>query len=291
MAAGVVAALLTLWPSAGVSTRISPLAGQAGADSATTQASPVASGSRPEGISAVVGPDTGATKNGVQASPGYTTFIVRPGDTLSALFERAGLDKSEYLRVMALGAVVNPLRVLHPGDRIRLRIKGAQGLAELGYTEDPLHTHQNNLQPSTEKTSVSDVVNENLSVALQRAGLSASKVAEFVKIFHWRVDFRRDIRRGTRFSVVYNRRHVGNRELSPGPIVAAELVLHDRTLRAFRFSDAHGEAGYYDDRGASMHPTLLRTPVHYTRVSSSFSRRRFNPVVHVWRPHWGVDLA
>ena len=245
----------------------------------------------------------GAVGNAVRNTDQFQTFTVRPGDTLSALFERAGLDKSEYLRVMALGTVVSPLRVLHPGDRIRLRTAGTQDLAELRYTEGPLHSleitagpgglqaHQQNLQPATERTSVSDVVTENLSVALRRVGLSASKVAEFVKIFHWRVDFRRDIRRGTRFSVVYDRRHAGNRELSPGPIVAAELVLPGRTLRAFRFSSSGGDAGYYDDRGASMRPTLLRTPVHYTRVSSRFSRRRFNPVLHIWRPHWGVDLA
>ena len=29
----------------------------------------------------------------------------------------------------------------------------------------------------------------------------------------------------------------------------------------------------------------------YTRVSSPFSLRRYDPVVHVWRPHYGVDLA
>ena len=240
---------------------------------------------------------------GLPEGNAWQTFTVRPGDTLSTLFAQAGLAPAEYLRVMALGESVDTLRLLHPGEKIRLRTDGTQELVELHYSIDPLQAldittgpeglqaQLEQLQPITEKITVSDVVDTTLNHALTNAGLSAPQVSEFVDIFHWRVDFRREIRRGTRFSLVYNRRWVGNRELSPGPIVAAELVLHDRTLRAFRFTDANGESGYYDDHGASMHPTLLRTPVHYSRISSPFSQHRFDPVLQIWRPHFGVDLA
>ena len=233
----------------------------------------------------------------------WATFTVRPGDTLSALFGKAGLDKAECRRVMALGSAVKTLRLLHPGDRIRLRSDGKRGLAELSYSPDALHTldvvagpgglraHLTTLKPTVALTVVSNEINETLGRALLRAGLDQATAAEFIRIFHWRADFRRDIRHGARFSVAYDKRSLGNRQLAPGPIVAAELVLHERTLRAFRFSGADGEAGYYDAHGTSMHPTLLRTPVHYTRVSSPFSLHRFDPVVHVWRPHYGVDLA
>ena len=237
------------------------------------------------------------------APPRWQTLVVRSGDTLSELFSQAGLTRADVQRVMALGAPVKTLRVLHPGDKILFRTDSQGQLCALRYAEDPLQTLEvqsgpdglqaqvQRLQPTVEQTIVGGTVNETLGAALRRAGLDTSQVARFVDIFHWRVDFRREIRKGTRFTVVYQTRHVGDRQLAPGPIVAAELQLNDQTLRAFRFTSTHGDTGYYDSRGRSLHPTLLRTPVHYTRVSSPFSLHRFDPVAHVWRPHYGVDLA
>jgi murein DD-endopeptidase MepM/ murein hydrolase activator NlpD len=267
------------------------------------QATPVALPQSPAATNSAVAAAVAVTATAAPAPVAWTTFTVRPGDTLEKLFAKAGIDKAECGRVMALGAPVKTLRLLHPGEQIRLRGKAGQALAELCYAPDALHTldvvdgsdgleaHLTTLKPTLSRTVVSDEINETLGRALQRAGLDKATAAEFIGIFHWRVDFRREIRRGTRFTVVYDKRRVGDKQLSPGPIVAAKLVLHDQTLQAFRFAGADGEAGYYDAHGRSMHPTLLRTPVHYTRISSPFSLHRFDPVVHVWRPHYGVDLA
>ena len=40
-----------------------------------------------------------------------------------------------------------------------------------------------------------------------------------------------------------------------------------------------------------MEKSLLRTPVKYSRVSSSFSSRRFHPVTKRYQPHYGIDFA
>ncbi|WP_020674888.1 peptidoglycan DD-metalloendopeptidase family protein [Geopsychrobacter electrodiphilus] len=267
-------------------------------------------------LSAIAAPDSTLTNlepvsppnsyqngNSTQDSDPWQSFGVHPGDSLSALFSRAGINKEECSRVLGLGDAVEMLRVLHPGDQIRLRVDADGGLAELIYSADALRTLQivsgpgglrarvEEVQPVLQRTAVSEVINQTLNLALHQAGLNSSQVAEFVDIFHWRVDYRREIRRGSRFTVVYDKRQAGNQELPPGPIVAAELVLHDRTLRAFRFTAADGTSSYYDDQSASLQPTLLRTPVRFTRVSSPFSKNRFDPVVQVWRPHLGVDLA
>ncbi len=235
--------------------------------------------------------------------PRWQTLQVDPGDTLSNLFARAGLDQATCARVMTLGPAVKTLRLLHPGDQLRLRLDPSGHLTDLRYQETPLDTlivtdspdglkaQVDHLQPETKKIKVQGVVRETLSEALQQAGLSPSLAAEFVRIFHWRIDFRRQIQPGTRFALVYDKRFAGSKKLAPGPILAAELTLPDRSVHAFRFSGSSSDAGYYDSSGKSMHPTLIRTPVHYTRVSSPFSLHRFDPVVHVWRPHYGVDLA
>jgi murein DD-endopeptidase MepM/ murein hydrolase activator NlpD len=244
-------------------------------------------------------PEAGSTA----AEPPWQVLAVKPDDTLSALFTRGGLAAGQWARVMALGGPVQPLRTLHPGERIRLRTDKDGGLTALRYPIDDLNVlevtreaaglvaHVNHLTPSRSTVVVSGTVDGTLSQALRKAGLNGRQTAQVAAIFHWRVDFRREVRTGTRFAVVYDKRYVGERRLPRGPVRAAELVLHDRTIRAFRFTTGENETAYYDRHGASLRPTLVRTPLHYTRVSSPFSLHRFDPVLHVWRPHSGVDLA
>lgn len=235
--------------------------------------------------------------------PAWRDFRVRRGDTLSGLFARAGLAPADLAALMGLGGRVDALSTLHPGDVIQLRL-GARGeLRGLRYPLDGLATlvvssRDGRLHPSvvhempTARPVVArGTVRHSLARAMRRAGVAPAVVARVERAFHWRVDFRRDIREGTRFSVIYERLYAAGREVGTGRLIAAALDLGPRTLRMFRFDDGSGEARYYDESGRSLAPSLLRTPVHYKHMSSPFSRRRFDPVRHVWRPHWGVDLA
>jgi murein DD-endopeptidase MepM/ murein hydrolase activator NlpD len=40
-----------------------------------------------------------------------------------------------------------------------------------------------------------------------------------------------------------------------------------------------------------VHKAFLRSPIAYTRVSSSFSISRFHPILKKWRSHKGTDFA
>lgn len=237
--------------------------------------------------------------------PAWQTYEVGSGDTLSELFKRAGFSATELQEVMALGGGTDSLRTLHPGDEVRLLACPDGTLAGLRYAIDPLTilvvtrngsgfaSHVDHVTPTRRTFVVSGAVHGPLTVAMHNAGLDSSVVAAFVDIFHWKVDFRRDIRAGAQFAVVYQKLyHHGERAIAPGPILAAELDTGRRTFKAFRFADGARHAHYYyDSDGKSLAPSLLRTPVNYTRISSPFSLHRWNPVVHVWRPHYGVDLA
>jgi murein DD-endopeptidase MepM/ murein hydrolase activator NlpD len=244
-----------------------------------------------------------AEAGSASAEPPWQVLAVKPGDTLAALFSHAGLAEGEWAHVMALAGPTRSLRKLYPGEKIRLRAGKDGALTALRYPIDDLNVlevtrgatglvaHVNHLTPSRSTIVVSGTVDATLSQALRKAGLDAQQTAQVATIFHPRVDFRREVRAGTRFAVVYDQRQVGERRIPRGPVRAAELVLHDRTIRAFRFTTRDNETAYYDRHGESLRPTLVRTPLHYTRVSSPFSSSRLDPVLHVWRPHKGVDLA
>lgn len=130
-------------------------------------------------------------------------------------------------------------------------------------------------------------IRHTLYQAARRAGLDKPLTSALIGIFAARVDFRHDVHRGDRFAVVY-----GHRAHHAGPVIlAAELDLENTTLRVFRHAGRDGRYRYYTQAGRTLTPTLLRTPVDYTHVSSPFSLRRLNPVLHIYRPHYGVDLA
>ncbi len=72
---------------------------------------------------------------------------------------------------------------------------------------------------------------------------------------------------------------------------AAQIHFGDRTLSAFAFRDANGEAHLYDANGVALEPESLRFPCKFNYISSGFTFHRYHPILHRYRPHVGVDLA
>ncbi|HXW85154.1 MAG TPA: peptidoglycan DD-metalloendopeptidase family protein, partial [Candidatus Binataceae bacterium] len=76
-----------------------------------------------------------------------------------------------------------------------------------------------------------------------------------------------------------------------GDVEAAQIRFGDRTLRAYSFRDEHGRAHLYDEDGHALGPQFLRFPLNFQYISDGFTMRRYHPILHVYRPHLGVDLA
>jgi murein DD-endopeptidase MepM/ murein hydrolase activator NlpD len=76
-----------------------------------------------------------------------------------------------------------------------------------------------------------------------------------------------------------------------GDILAAEYILSGDTHSAVLYQDSTGHKDYYDLNGISLRKTLLRSPLHYRRITSKFSYSRFHPVFRRYQPHYGVDYG
>ena len=135
------------------------------------------------------------------------------------------------------------------------------------------------------------VIEHSLFDAATGAGLSDSVTMQLIHLFGWDIDFARDIRSGDSFAVLYQKIHRPGRPVSDGPILAAEFTARGKAYRIVRFTDPAGHTDYYTPGGRSLRKTLLRAPLNYTRISSGFSLHRMNPVLHIIRPHYGVDYA
>lgn len=250
---------------------------------------------------ALTKPHTGAAAD-AQAGADWKTVSIKRGQTLSTVFDSAGLPPTEWMTVLKLGKAVAPLRRLQVGDTLKLKVANGS-LQALDYPYDVTHTLDvrrvdGNLQAQV-KTAALDhrtaeatgVISNSLFVDGQRAGLNDQQILQLAHIFTYDIDFAQDLQAGDRFTVIYDEVFKNGKKLHNGNILAAEFVNQGHVYRAVRFVAKNGDAGYYTPSGQSLKRAFIRTPVEFTRISSGFSRARMNPVLHVVRPHFGTDYA
>ncbi|HTW89832.1 MAG TPA: M23 family metallopeptidase [Candidatus Binataceae bacterium] len=78
----------------------------------------------------------------------------------------------------------------------------------------------------------------------------------------------------------------------PNGLEAAQLELDSgKTFDAFAFSDGSRNAHLYDAQGRALDGQTLRFPVNFNYISSGFTFSRYHPLLHIYRPHLGIDLA
>lgn len=231
----------------------------------------------------------------------WIEFQVKPGDSLSLLFSRAGIPASDWMAVLKLGEGVEGLRHLRPGDELSLRKTADGRLAALRYRARGASTlrvrragsrfmiDSGSTAPTPYLVRIRGQVTSTLLGALLKAGVSSRVAYEFIDIFRPRYDLT-DVS-GASFAFVFHRYYSGHHFVRSGPIIAAELTLDGNMLTAFRYTDNHQRSAYYDRTGVAIKPAILRAPLTYTDVSSPFSHSRMDPIAHVRRPHTGVDLA
>ena len=109
-------------------------------------------------------------------------------------------------------------------------------------------------------------------------------------IMGWDIDFKRDLRQGDTFRILYEEVWKDGELVRTGAIQAIEMVNKGKPRTAFLFSE-DGRPHYYDSAGRNMQKQLSRAPLNYSRISDGYSHRRFHPVLKRWMPHLGVDYA
>jgi murein DD-endopeptidase MepM/ murein hydrolase activator NlpD len=242
----------------------------------------------------------------VQAvAPANTTdvsVVVRARDTLDSIFRRLKLDLADLASMRALPGVRGKLDSLRPGEELRLtehegdlvgferRLSTSETLKirrdthgfSADVLDDPLETRVR---------TASAVIDRSLFDAVAAAGTHVQTALALAQIFGWDIDFALDIRPGDSFVVTYEELYENGRYVKDGPVLAALFRNNGRVYRAARYVDPTGSANYYTPEGKSLRRAFLRTPVDFTRVSSTFDLHRMHPILNTIRAHKGVDYA
>lgn len=127
--------------------------------------------------------------------------------------------------------------------------------------------------------------------AVAEAGEGTLLATRFMEIFRWDFDFSRQAQRGDSFRVVVEKLFLEGEFLRYGRVLAAEYRGESGTLRAFAYTTEDEETQYYTAEGEALRRMFLQAPLNYRRISSTFTHRRFHPILQRYRAHLGVDYA
>ncbi len=137
-------------------------------------------------------------------------------------------------------------------------------------------------------------VESTLFAAIEDARLPDAVGNQLAEIFSSEIDFRRDLRRGDRFTVLYEALEADGEPIAwgeaAGRVLVAQFTNDGKTHEAAWFQEPGAKGAYFGLDGRSMRRAFLASPVEFSRVSSGFAMR-MHPIMKTWRRHLGVDLA
>ena len=231
---------------------------------------------------------------------------IRRGDTLSSLLSGMGIHDDEASTFLRDDRKVEILsRQLAPGKTLTAQVTPSGNLHNLIFplnggkdnaliitrTPDGFVAVVQDLQLETKVSLQSATIQHSLFGAADDAGIPDSVATQLADIFGGDIDFHRDLRKGDKFSVVYETASHMGKSIRTQRILAAEFINDGKTFRAFWYQHKDGTGGYYTEDGRNVRKAFLRSPLEFSRITSGFSSARYHPVLRETRAHRGIDYG
>lgn len=240
---------------------------------------------------------------------GHDPFLreerVRRSDTPASLLIRLGITDRDALHFLHSNRKARQLtQQLRPGTAVTARYgaggelqtlsvpltdKDAMLVVERRGKDFVIREQTMELEPQTFVRSAE--INSSWVGATNAAGVPEAVASQLVAIFGSEIDFHRDLRKGDRFSLVYEIFNHRGQTVRHGRILAAEIRSNQKVLQAFWFQPEPSGGAYYTADGHSVRKTFLRSPIELSQVNSGFAGGRLHPILQTWRAHKGVDYT
>ncbi|RZI83132.1 MAG: M23 family metallopeptidase [Rubrivivax sp.] len=246
----------------------------------------------------------------------YRSEITRSTDTVDSLLKRLGVDDPEAARFIRADAIASQLMAGRAGKMVKavtdngrlleLVARGpSQDSAELDshFTRISITRHEQTGEFSarTEQALLqvseqvaSGTIQSSLFAAADDARIPDSITNQVAEIFGNDIDFRRELRKGDAFSVVYEGHTADGEPVtwggSAGRVLAARFINKGEVHDAVWFAEPGRKGAYFDLNGKGKNKAFLASPLAFSRVTSGFAMR-FHPIQQRWKAHLGVDYG
>jgi murein DD-endopeptidase MepM/ murein hydrolase activator NlpD len=248
----------------------------------------------------------------------YRSDTTRSTDTAGTLLARLGVDDVLAATFLRSDALSRKVLLGRSGRSINAETVTGQGLKRLvarwsteedGQFKRLVVERQGNafssrLESATLTASTrlaSGTIQSSLFAATDDAKIPDAVATQLAEIFSGDIDFHRALRKGDRFSVVYETLEGDGEPLRSGRMLSAEFVNNGKMHQAMWFQDPvsqngvaalanPGKGAYYTMDGQSLRRAFLASPMAFSRITSGF-KMRLHPILQTMRAHMGIDYG
>jgi murein DD-endopeptidase MepM/ murein hydrolase activator NlpD len=244
----------------------------------------------------------------------FRTENTRSTDTADALLKRLNIDDPAAAAFLRIDPNARAILAGRPGKTVTAETSDSQRLLKLSMrwpsedkalfnrllierTSTGFSSRVETAPYSSSARLASGSIQTSLFAATDDARIPDGVAVQIAEIFSGDIDFRRALRKGDRFNVVYETLEADGEAMRTGRVLSAEFVNAGKAFQAMWFqppgrdtAGAPNKGGYYTLDGQSMSRAFLSSPVEFSRVSSGFAMR-FHPILQKWRMHMGTDFA
>ncbi len=243
--------------------------------------------------------------------------LTRSSDTVESLFKRLGAFDPAAAQFLRTDPVAKRILQGRAGKSVQLVADASGNVQSLvarfpSDKADQQSTHFSRLSITRQGKSFSakletaelqaqirlgsGTIQTSLFAATDEARIPDAIASQMADMFSGEIDFHRELRKGDRFSVVYESLTADGEPVTwdsgaSGRVIAGEFINNGRSHSAVWFKDsATGKGSFYGFDGQSKRRAFLASPMEFSRITSGFAMR-FHPIHQTWRAHLGVDYG
>ncbi len=229
----------------------------------------------------------------------WRNHTVQSGETLGIIFEKMGISGTVLQEILGSHELNKTLVNLKPKEILKFGFNEQNEFVRLLHPESTtrslsiekngpiFETQHIEYKPDIALNYAQATITSSFWNAADKAGLTANQIMQIAELFGWDIDFALDLRKGDRFSVLFEENYLDGKAIGRGHILAATFTNFGETFTAIRNTDGT----YYNAQGLAMKKAFLRSPVNFRYVSSNFNPRRLHPVTGKVKPHRGTDYV
>ena len=147
------------------------------------------------------------------------------------------------------------------------------------------------IELSKEFSSLEFTISYSLYEDGLKAGLPLAILADAIRLYSFDLDFQRDIKKDTKFEVLYEILvNAKRKNIEYGNIKYINLIIENKDLEYYIFKTDDGFYDYFNKEGKNVKKSLLKTPIDGAKLSSNFGMRK-HPISGYNKLHKGVDFA
>ncbi len=240
-----------------------------------------------------------AIKDPYERISGY----VKKGETLYNIFEKHNLSIKQLYGIVNASKKIFNLGAIKPGMTYKILTDAvSKDILEFKYAMDSsshLFVKKEDKKYVAKKIKlenkslpglISGAIKTSLIEAIGTDREHLNVTFDLADILAWDIDFSTDLRKGDEFRIIVEELYRDNIFLGYGDILYARFVNNGKQYEAFGYA-LSGKREYFTSSGKSFRKALLRAPLKFRYISSSFTHKRKHPILKIYRPHLGVDYA